>query len=492
MSSNKDDKALDLSSLNFGPSWARTEDDTKKKYEKYEGRGERHRGGSHQGGQRGGKPGSKGRTGGKGAERGRERSNHRPQGGERRGGEFSNHRRRDQREQRPRREEVAMPEGLALDIMPVEEGVDNLAKQISDTGRTYSVFDLARVVLGGRERFNIVYRQEEGGPKLYQCRKESAVFLTKEECLAHFSSAEWRSEFYTEEEKEAEPPAGNYTAVGKCGYSGELLGPPNYHGYQTKIAALHAERFANMPLERYKSRIKVEQGEEGVNAWKESMKKVTCFKEVEGEKEFSSLRELQNHFLETKFADVYHETHRADVLANVPAKSLSPGLLTGLKEIIADQRRYPGKLSSFLCRQISGRQLAVFKWQGKLHAGPSRPHSIPEDLTMAERPQSILDWVKEHSGEGIDKLWAAVLPVALSEEAKKEWYHDLHWLINQGYVLLMSEGQLYSADKKKQTKGEAEPSKKKPKVEAKTEAKTEAKSEAKKAAPEVESESKGE
>lgn len=467
MSNKKDDKPLDLSSLDFGPAWARSKDDSKKRYEKFEGRGERP--------ERGGKggPRGKGRDGGGGR---------REQGGERRGrgGDFRG-KGRDRTERRPRQEEVPMPEGLAVDIMPVEEGVDNLAKQIVDTGRTYSVFDLARVILGGRERFNVVYRQEEGGPKVFQCRKEPAAFLSKEESLAHFVTAPWRVEFYTEEQVEIEPPAGNYKGVARCGFSGELLGPPNYHGYQTRVMAIHAERFSNLSLDRYKSRINVEQGEEVVAEWLESMKMITRYSEVGGEATFDSSKEMLAHFSSTKFDEVYHETHRADVIANVPAKHLSPALLTGLKAIVADQRRYPGKLASFLCRQMSGRQLAVFKWQGKLHAGPSRPHSVPEDLTMAERPQAIVTWVRSNAGTGIDKLWEAVLPKDVDDELKKAWYHDLHWLINQGYILLMSDGNLFAAENKNMEKpakaGAKKPveSKKqkaeeeKPKVEAKKE-----------------------
>ncbi len=436
MSNKKDDIPLDLSSLDFGPAWARSKDDSKKRYEKFEGRGERPA--------RGGKGGPRGKGGS--AHRGQKR---RDQGTERRprGGDFKS-KGKDGSDRRPRREEVPVPEGLIVDIMPVEEGVDNLAKQIVDTGRTYSVFDLARVILGGRERFNVVYRQEEGGPKVFQCRKEPAVFLTKEECLAHFATADWRVEVYTEEKVEADAPTGNFKGVARCGFSGELLGPPNYHGYQTRVIEIHAERFSNMTLDRYKSRIKVEQGEEIVAEWQESMKFVTKYTEVDGDATFDSMKAMQGHFVTSKFDEIYHETHRADVIASVPAKHLSPALLTGLKAIVVDQRRYPGKLASFLCRQMSGRQLAVFKWQGKLHAGPSRPHAIPEGLTMAERPQSIVSWVEENSGAGIDKLWEAVLPEDVTDELKKEWYHDLHWLINQGYILLMSEGFLFTADKK--------------------------------------------
>ena len=36
--------------------------------------------------------------------------------------------------------------------------------------------------------------------------------------------------------------------------SGEILGPPNYHGYQEALRRVHTERFAPMPFEAFKAR----------------------------------------------------------------------------------------------------------------------------------------------------------------------------------------------------------------------------------------------
>ncbi len=45
--------------------------------------------------------------------------------------------------------------------------------------------------------------------------------------------------------------------VNHGGFSGEWLGPPNYHGYQTALAQIHRERFghidANLAYTLFKS-----------------------------------------------------------------------------------------------------------------------------------------------------------------------------------------------------------------------------------------------
>ncbi|MFC5050219.1 hypothetical protein ACFPK9_06315 [Rubritalea spongiae] len=421
----EDNKALDLSALDFGPSWARQgESKPQKKYSDKGERGESRRDGF----------------------KGKRREGGRPQRGDRDGRKFSNDRqgKGGHRPQRPK--QAVATEGVAADIMPIEEGIDNLTKEISAAGRTYSVFELARVILGARERYKLVFRKEENGPELLQCKQDGAVYLTKAECLNHFREAEWLKEFYAAEEVEVEPPAGNFPSVAKCGFSDVLFGPPNYHAYNQNIVDLHQARFANMDIERYKSRIVVEKGEEAVNAWLETMKKKTQYRLVsDPEVLLEDEKAMIAHFEANLFSEVYHSTHRADVESQIAGKLLSPGLLALLKDTIADQRRYPGKLAPFLCRQLSGRHLAVFKWQGKLHCGPSRPHAIAEDVKLADRPAAMHQWTSENQGAGIDALWKALLPAEVTDEVKKEWFHDLHWMINQGYMVLLSDGHIYTS-----------------------------------------------
>jgi len=442
---SSDNQSLDLSGLDFGPAWAR-----------------------------------KGATGDKPAKKYKEYKGERPQRNDRneRGGKSA------------RRTFVPATEGVNSHIMPIEEGVDNLVKEISASGRTYSVFDLARVILGARDRFQIIFKSEKKDLEFFQSKQDGAVFLTKEECLAHAGnkdSDKWLSEIYISEEIEAELPAGNYQNVAKCGFSGELLGPTNFHGYQDKVLEMHRSRFSNLSLEDYKRRIVSESGEEIIAQWKETMSKRTIYKLKSDETvTFDTQTAMLQHFATSAFEEVFHKTQKAQVPSEIEAKKLSPGLLTALKEVIQDQRRYPGDLSSFLCRQLSGRQLAVFKWQGKLHCGPSRPHQIPEGLVMADRPKTIYDWIAKNIGGGVDALWKEVCPEKIEEKEKQQWFHDLHWLINEGYVIFMNNGLLFpsSASKKPASKkGKQTPKKEasKPELkETKTKVKAETKEEPKK------------
>ena len=163
--------------------------------------------------------------------------------------------------------------------------------------------------------------------------------------------------------------------------------------------------------------------------------------------ELADLREVERHFAEHHFEDAFQETDRAWVGGDIRGNLLSPGLLTLLRHTVAEERRYPGKLTPILCRQLSGRHVAVFKWRRKLKAGPSRPHPVPAEITIADRPAALLGWITDNSGKKLEHLWQDLLPDEIGEEEKTGWYHDLHWLLNQGYVLLMADSTIHRAKK---------------------------------------------
>lgn len=520
----------DLSALNFGPAWAR---DKPK-----------------------GKPRSRQNSDGGGERQGERQGQHRPnqqrsrQGGDRRyqsGGRdsregFRGKGRRDDRGGQKqggyeRKPITPAPDGVTGRIMPIEEGLDALAKDITATGRTHSVFDIAWMVLGGLERFHVVFESET--QPLYRNKNDHSLWVYQKECMAHFWAHGIIKKYYDEEEVDVDPPKGNFQSVARCGLSGTLIGPPNHHAYQKTVLELHRNQFSNMALDRYKSKIVMEHSEEAVQEWVDSMTKhvrwrpksekvevvvseeaqdsaqvksseagaevvevtepteVTEVTEVTAEVAevsdeptaevepsedtkvsieetvviLDSHQEVEQHFLSHGFDQEFESGKIMSVLANVPAKMIDPGLFTLLKTTVTEERRYPGKLASILCRQLSGRHLAVFKWKKHLHCGPARPRKVPDDMVMAERPSQIFHWVISNPGGNIDAMWKALFPEDIDDATKHLWYHDLHWLINEGIALLFSDGKLHAAKElqkpKKQQKSKKAVSKKGKKSESK-------------------------
>ena len=556
----ENDGALDLSGLNFGPAWARDPAESKslKKFKNRGDRDDRRGGGGRRDDRRGG---------------GGPRRDNRGGGGGGRGPRDGGRGRRDD-DRRPPRREVEPPEGFKMSLMPAEESLDLLAKRVIDSGQTFSVFDLAKVLLQSRDRFRVTFESSEKA--FYRCREDQSIWLTKDEARSHLWRSDWVNKFYEEVQVEGEAPKGSFSAISRCGISNELLGPPNYHGYQEKLTALHRERFSNMSIDAYKAKVRTEHGEEVVEAWLESMKTVTKWKVSEPKEEepkeeepkeeepkaddleakeatgesagstpepeavsdapdqpeeapageepaaevetpaaeespveqsepaaeessaeeseaeegapeieepapaeekpvelFDDARAVERHFAENHFEEVFEETNRAWVMGDIRGNLLSPGLLTLLKQGVAEEKRYPASLMPVVCRQLSGRHVAVFKWKKKLKVGPSRPHAVPTETPLAERPRAMIDHLLKNSGVALKDFWGAVMPSDVTDEQKHDWFQDFQWLLSQGHIILLSDTTVHLAKRgevegppAKKAAAKKAPAKKKAKPEA--------------------------
>jgi hypothetical protein len=235
-------------------------------------------GGDRRDGQRsgGGPRGDGDRRGGGGGDR-RTGGGERRGGGDRREGGDRPFRGRDDRPPQDRPRQDVLPTGIKATLEPTGAAVQGLAKHIRESGRVFPVSDLAKVVLQSRDRYQLVLQAEEG-ISLFRCQVDGSLWLTREEAFSHLLQGPALEEYYVTEDVSVDPPSGNFSTIAVCGMSGVILGPPNHHEYQRNIMRLHGERFSNMSLERYKSRIEMQSGEEVVEKWKEQVSRVRQYR----------------------------------------------------------------------------------------------------------------------------------------------------------------------------------------------------------------------
>lgn len=231
------------------------------------GGGERRFGGGGGGGGQGGGAGRDDRRGPRPEGRGPDRGGDRRGGGGERGGDRRGGGDRDFRD-RPREDMPAA--GIIAAIEPSKPAIEGLTKHIKETLRAFPMADLAKMILNGRERYQVRFKAQDE-QRLYRCPADGSVWLSREEAVSHLLNGPALENFYVAEDVEVAAPTGNFSVVAVCGLSGTILGPPNHHEYQRNIARLHQERFSNLSLERYKSRIQMESGEEAIERWKEQV-----------------------------------------------------------------------------------------------------------------------------------------------------------------------------------------------------------------------------
>ncbi|MCB1130664.1 MAG: hypothetical protein KDN05_06000 [Verrucomicrobiae bacterium] len=422
-----------LSSFALGPAWARGASDDKKKERKPKGeprtddrgdgprkfrddRRDDRRGGGRDRGDRGDRGGFRGKGG---------------RGDDRRGAP-------------PRHEDVPPEQGVRVTLVPDQEAVHLIGKEIHQVARVYPLFDIAKTLLAERKRCRAVFEAAEPHAPLFRGKTEDSVFLTREEAVRHLWQSDLRKEFVEEETVEVDPPTGNFQVVARCGISGEWLGPPNFHAYQTNLHRLHRERFSHLPLASYMAKVRTERGEEAVNAWLESMKQRTRWRVKGGGEDepwvddpSAAERALSARCFDTAF----EETRRAEVNGDISAKNLSPSLLTSLKLAGGHARKHPAMLIPAVCRAVETEHLPVFKRQGKLFTGPARPHPLPPNAVLAERPGIMVEWIRNNKPAKLEGLWKALLPEG-STAPPSEFAADLFWLLTQGHILLFTDDTL--------------------------------------------------
>lgn len=436
-----------LSALSLGPAWAKSAEINKSAAAKYQGREyeprpERGRGGQRDEGGRGGqrRDGARDFRGGGGGG-GQRRDGAGPRRDDPRGASRPDA--RGGRDFRDFRDEPEPPKGVRVEIRPAAAGMHAVAKEILHLARVYSLFEIAKVLLAARDRYQARFTAKDPAGPMFACLKDGSLWLTREEALAHLWNAEWLSEYYAEEDVEIDPPKGNFQGVARCGISGEYLGPPNYHGYQTAIRQLHRERFSNMSFEHYAAKVRTERGEEAVAAWLATMSKTMRFRAtgMEDEPPLATRAEVERHFAKHYFAGIFAETREAAVSGNIAARHLSPPLLTALKGSSAHARKHPATLIPELCRGLEKEHLPIFKRQGKLFTGPARPHPLDEQIVLADRPAAMCKWLADHQEAKLAEMWKAVLPEGQAEPTE-EWLRDLFWLLTQGHILLLQDDSL--------------------------------------------------
>ncbi len=190
----------------------------------------------------------------------------------------------------------------AVTFYPEDTSFNTLVQTIRKSCRTVELFEIARTVVAKTDRFVVVVANKpqagfDAAPRTTAPATDAAAapavkaprplfhisvpdgipFESDDAAVSHVLSNHL-DKFFENAEVEVEPPKGNFQVINRCGITGELLGPPNYHRY-TQIVQQHyaAKVAARMGLEAFRSRIETVRDPEVVNQWLAKMKKTTRY-----------------------------------------------------------------------------------------------------------------------------------------------------------------------------------------------------------------------
>jgi hypothetical protein len=383
-------------------------------------------------------------------------------------------------------------------FQPEDKGFGAMIEAMKQTQRAYALFDIAKLVLNKPERHWVKFTAKSaagGTPSpLFLVAPGENVFLRQDEAV-RFVLRHHAEMIYREKKTPIDPPKGNFTFVNRCGLTGIWLGPPNYHEYQSRLVRHHQLRLRHIPFDEFKSRIQTVRDPEAVKAWIESMSvksEYECILDPEP-KTFATRDELEKHFVEMHLAQFITSAPEVRISGVASRLLQNAALLETVRLAWMQERKFPLNTANEMRGKLRHDGFHFFKDpKGITYIGRVKPQRFESIAHLTDQIQRIILYLREHFGCTRKQLIAHFVPrpaaattatAPASESAatspapvptegqapastpdtepaapaapalpvpseEDRVLSDLHWLIQDGYVVEFSNGRLWAlADK---------------------------------------------
>jgi hypothetical protein len=428
---------LDLSafgSFDFTPDWAK-EKSSVKKFDHFKSEGDQSDGASfsRKGGERRRDEKSRDRNDSRSRDGSRRSdSRDRKNGGERRNGEF----------RKPR--EFIKPLDAQIRILPSQKDLGTIIRKIQTTHYAYPLKQLAYLILDNPSAcvLRVSPKKDTEVVTFHQCKACGYVVTSQEELLAHIISTHMR-DYYQIDIVECDPPKGQFPCVARCGLSGELLGPPNYHGYEGRIREMINTRFPQMSESAYRARIEMVRDQEEVEKWRASATTKTIYRRKGDENAPALDREsAEIEFRRNIAPGLLFSGTTIDVTAEMAMKSPFKPLMFACRDMLSQERRFPGAIMYALRGAFHNRKLVFFRAndsRGPEFVTSAKPQNLDLAHAMADLV-AIVKFVESHPDASQQSL---IAEFAGDDQVKKmELTTKLAWLTEKGYLIAYVNGQV--------------------------------------------------
>lgn len=373
------------------------------------------------------------------------------------------------RHQIPAAESVEQAESLAVTvrILPEQKALSSIIKRIMSSRRAYPLRDIAKLFLDKPASCLVrVDAPKDGSLQLFQCRVCGLPALSEDEVKRHILASHLE-DFFEVVDVEGEAPSGNFTCVARCGLTGELLGPPNHHSFNTRVQELLRTRFPQMTPDEYHSRVEMVREPETIEQWREQARRrrlyrIKSVKQVEvqeaetdappdaGEasQEVEAVQEsrvvatppmerqtAELHFMREILPHQIATTRHVVATVDVAIKSPSRRLDAAIRDMLNREDRFPASLFFALRGAFRHRKLHIFKIEGgrtQEFVMATVPEPLDTSHAVAEL-RAILSHLAENQACTRQELLKAL--AGESEEQYKHLNTQLNWLVEKGHII---------------------------------------------------------
>ncbi len=354
-------------------------------------------------------------------------------------------------------------------FFPEDTSFNALVKMMRATARTIELFEIARTVLGKPERFIVVVTRKPrpvGAPEapaqpIYVATPDGVPFES-EEAAVSYVLGKYLGTFFDSADAEVEPPKGNFLVINRCGVTGELLGPPNYHRYNQLVQQHFAAKVARMPFEAFRSRIETVRDPEVVNQWLEKMKKVTRYTwkgavaEGQTAPTFDSLEDARTYLLTQARESVVKAVEGARFHGKALDTMPRGEILMAIEGAYDRQVRFPLDTANQLRGRLRREHFTIFKKGSKgvsYVCAVKRKFRVPGQV-FGDTIGSLIAFIEANPLVKASDLASKMLGISapaegapLPQEHREKILRmqgDLIWLVREGYVTEFIDGGLYA------------------------------------------------
>lgn len=350
--------------------------------------------------------------------------------------------------QPPRPPQFTPPVEVAF--APEDKAFASIVETIKQSPRAYAFFDVAKLILNKPERHVVKLQRKPGADgkraSLFRVTGHEQVFLGRDEALRWLLRRHPETVF-EQVKTPIDPPKGNFQFVNRCGLTGEILGPPNHHDYQSRLVRHHQARLAHMPFERFRAQIQTVRDEAAVKAWIDSVSSKTEFKcKLDPEpKSFASREELEKHIFAEHAGALVGEATDA-VLPGAASRHLEHGaILESVRLAWQHERRFPLKTANAMQAKLREAGLHFFKdTKGVTCVSTIKLKRFETGQVVTDHVRQLVEFIRTHQ-YCTRKDLALALPGTPGDE---QLVTDLHWLIQDGYVVEFYDGKLWIPDER--------------------------------------------
>jgi hypothetical protein len=341
------------------------------------------------------------------------------------------------------------PANVEIAFVPEEKGLAAMIETMKRSPRAYALFDVAKLILNKPERHLIKLALKPGADgaraPLFLALADETVFTNRDEALRHIFRRH-ADKLCRAEKKPCDPPKGSFTSVNRCGITGEIFGPSNYHDYQATIVRFHQRRLRHMSFDEFRSRIQAVKDEAAVKQWIESKSFVTafhCLLCTEG-KPFASREELEKHLADTHPAALVASAPELQISGAASRRQTWAALSEALRIAFVSEWRFPLRTAQTLSDKLRPEGFHFFKHRkGVTYVSHIKPKRVESLDGLSDQIQKIITFLRAHP-DSIRKQLADNLQIADQDR----FMADLHWLIAEGSVVEFADGRLWALENK--------------------------------------------